>query len=92
MVMDFAVLYTGADLQFKNGDLALTKDGDLRSGAIPFDLMYRLVQSWRYNAPAMRLMFDTTQQLRDKGPRLEQKLEEILERGPRQGKFLASPM
>jgi len=38
-------LYNGGDLQIENGDLALTKDGDLRLGAIPYNAMFRLVQS-----------------------------------------------
>jgi len=83
-------LYNGGDLQIENGDLALTKDGDLRLGAIPYNAMFRLVQSWRYNAPAMRLMFDTIYELRNAKPELEQNLEEILSRGPALGRFLPS--
>jgi DNA methylase len=83
-------LYNGGDLQIENVDLALTKDGDLRLGAIPYNAMFRLVQSWRYNAPAMRLMFDTIYELRNAKPELEQNLEEILSRGPALGRFLPS--
>src|ERR1700720_2105469 len=83
-------LYNGGDLQIENVDLALTKDGDLRLGAIPYNAMFRLVQSWRYNAPAMRLMFDTIYELRNAKPELEQNLEEILSRGPALGPFLPS--
>ncbi len=83
-------LYNGGDLQIENGDLALTKDGDLRLGAIPYNAMFRLVQSWRYNAPARRLMFDTIYELRNAKPELEQNLEKILSRGPALGRFLPS--
>ena len=81
-------LYNGGDLQIENVDLALTKDGDLRLGAIPYNAMFRLVQSWRYNAPAMRLMFDTIYELRNAKPELEQNLEEILSRGPALGRLI----
>jgi hypothetical protein len=84
------VLYNGGDLEFENGDLALTKDGDGRLGAIPYNSMFRLVQAWRYNAPAMRLMFDTIYELRNAKPELEQNLEQILSRGPKKGHFLPS--
>jgi len=83
-------LYNGVDLQIENGDLALTKDGDLRLGAIPYNAMFRLVQAWRYNASVMRLMFDTIYELRNAKPGLEERLEEILSRGPKKGHFLPS--
>jgi hypothetical protein len=83
-------LYRGGDLQLENGDLALTKDGDLRLGSVPYNAMFRLVQSWRFNAPAMRLMFDTVREMRSTRSKLEKNLEEILARGPARGRFLQS--
>jgi len=87
---ELTALYGGGDLQVGNGDLARTKDGALRLGSIPFNAMFRLVQFWRLNAPAMRLMFDTIRELRDTASKLEKKREEILSKGPAQGRFLDS--
>jgi hypothetical protein len=52
-------LRTGAGLQIgPSGDLAVTADGDLRIGSVPFNAMYRLAQRWRFEEPTARLLFD----------------------------------
>ena len=40
------------------GDLELTRDGDLKLGNDKFNAMFRLVQGWRFNAPALEILFN----------------------------------
>jgi hypothetical protein len=62
--LDITTLKGGVDLQVENGDIALNKLGDLRMGSPVEDAMFRLVNSWRYNAAGLRLAFDGVSQLR----------------------------
>ena len=81
-------LYNGGDLQIENVDLALTKDGDLRLGAIPYNAMFRLVQSWRYNVPAMRL--NTSCGTRNRN--LNRTSKKFFQEAPRWGAFFHQRM
>lgn len=42
-----------------DGDMALTKDGDPVVGDIAYNGLFRLVETWRYNAGHLRYLFDT---------------------------------
>ncbi len=54
------ILKRGADLQVTPaGDLAVTADGDLRIGSIPFNAMFRLAQRWRFQEPVAKQLFST---------------------------------
>jgi hypothetical protein len=48
------ILKTLGDLSIENGDSATTKDGDLKLGDTVYRGLFRLVKSWRYNAPHLR--------------------------------------
>ncbi|WP_146030137.1 hypothetical protein [Methylocella silvestris] len=87
---ELTALFLLGDLRLANGDLALTKDGDLQIGSPSYNAMFRLVQAWRLNAPAMRLMFDTVHELRRTKPEREKELDAIFGRGPANGRFLES--
>jgi hypothetical protein len=43
-----------------DGDLDLTKDGDPVLGDVAYNGLFRLVETWRYNAAHLRYLFDTT--------------------------------
>lgn len=61
-----------------DGDIGLTRDGDLAVGDASFNAMCRLIGAWRYNVPAMRLMFDAVLQTREARPGLDADLERSL--------------
>ena len=52
------ILRGGGDLVVENGDLALTKDGDLKLGDAAHNSLFRLVQAWRLNAPHLQFLFE----------------------------------
>ena len=51
-------LNTSWDLVFKNGDIAITKRGDLMMNSDEYSALFRLVQYWRFNEPYMRTLFE----------------------------------
>jgi hypothetical protein len=51
------ILERPGDLQIENGDIALTKDNDLKLGDTAYNALFRLVQRWRFTAPTLRRMF-----------------------------------
>ena len=46
------------DLALRNGDLALTKWGDIMLGDEDHSAYFRFVQEWRYNYPTQKVLFD----------------------------------
>jgi hypothetical protein len=40
-----------------DGDLVMTKDGDLQHGDVAYSGLFRLVQMWRYSEPHLRFLF-----------------------------------
>jgi hypothetical protein len=52
------ILKSPGDLVIKDGDLALTKSGDLMLKNAEYSAMFRLVQGWRFNAPTLQALFD----------------------------------
>jgi hypothetical protein len=54
-------LKSGGDLQIENGDLVLTRDGDLKLGDDRFNALFRLVQRWRLNESAIEGLFLSTE-------------------------------
>ncbi|MBN9697738.1 MAG: hypothetical protein J0L85_18265 [Zoogloea sp.] len=67
----------GGDLQIKNGDIALTLDGDLQLGDSHFNSLFRLIERWRHNQPTLDVLYasmlgasdslDDMQEARDRG-------------------------
>lgn len=52
-----AELKYGGDLQVKNGDIALTADGDIQFGNTRFNALFRLVERWRLNQSTLNELF-----------------------------------
>ena len=74
------ILKTPGDLSIENGDLALTKDGDLKMGDTVYSGLFRLVQAWRYNSPHLRFLFDISEFMRAHRASLDDKLNEVAQR------------
>jgi hypothetical protein len=51
------ILNSPGDLQIENGDIALTKDGDLKLGDTVYNALFRLVEQWRYTSPSLNTLF-----------------------------------
>jgi hypothetical protein len=81
IVDDFCleILKTPGDLSIENGDIALTKDGDLKMGDTVYSGLFRLVQAWRYNSPHLRFMFSTAEFMREHRVSLDNKMNEAAE-------------
>jgi hypothetical protein len=45
------------------GDLTLTRDGEPVAGDAAYNGLFRLVETWRYNAAHLRYLFDTTNRM-----------------------------
>lgn len=53
------MLHEPGDLALRNGDLALTKWGDLMLNNEDYSAFFKLVQEWRYNYPTLKVLFET---------------------------------
>ena len=52
-----SILMEPGDFSLVNGDLRLTKDGDLQLGDGTYSAMFRLVQAWRFSRPHLAQVF-----------------------------------
>jgi hypothetical protein len=52
-----SLLMEPGDFSLVNGDLRLTKDGDLQLGDATYSAMFRLVQAWRFSRPHLARVF-----------------------------------
>lgn len=53
------VLLTPGDLTLRNGDIAVTRRGDLMLNDEIYSALVRFVQFWRHNFPTLRTLFDS---------------------------------
>jgi hypothetical protein len=74
---NLAMLMAGGDWSFENGDLTMTKDGDIQHGDIAYSSLHRLVEMWRYNEPHLRYLFETANEMLARGESLRQKTNAI---------------
>ncbi|MCA8205143.1 hypothetical protein LGM71_29320 [Burkholderia sp. AU33545] len=73
---EITLLTTPGDLAVVNGDLALTRRGDLMMTSPDYHAFFRLVNWWRFNFPVLSVMFDSVFPLVDDVTRLDQALKE----------------
>ncbi|MGF6985222.1 hypothetical protein QFZ99_004699 [Paraburkholderia atlantica] len=73
---EITLLMTPGDLAVVNGDLALTRRGDLMLTSPEYHAFFRLVNWWRFNFPVLSVMFDAVFPLVDAATRVDQALEE----------------
>lgn len=55
-----AILQNSGDLVVRNGDLALTRWGDLMLNDEDYSAFFKLVESWRFNFPTLKILFDAS--------------------------------
>src|SRR5579859_4619271 len=65
------------DLAVVDGDLALTRRGDLMLNSSEYSAMFRLVTWWRFNYPVMSVMFDAIFPPEAEAGQLERDLEAV---------------
>jgi hypothetical protein len=73
-IHDLRILKTSGDWSLENGDLAMTKDGDIKVGDTAYNGLFRLVQTWRYNVPHLRYLFETMNKMLARYERLNEKM------------------
>jgi hypothetical protein len=71
------ILKGGADFSIEDGDLALTKDGDIKLGDTVHSALFRLVQAWRLNAPHLRFLFEMMALMQTRRSELDDKMNEL---------------
>src|ERR1700687_144566 len=71
------ILMAPGDWSIADGDLAMTKDGDLKMGDTAYNGLFRLVQAWRYNAPHLRFLFEMMKSMRIRRLGLDDKMNRI---------------
>ena len=74
---NLTLLMADGDWSLTNGDLTMTKDGDIQHGDVAYSGLHRLVELWRYNEPHLRYLFDTANEMFARGESLHQKLNAI---------------
>jgi hypothetical protein len=57
------ILQEAADWSLEDGDLAMTKDGDIKVGDTAYDGLFRLVQTWRFSEAHLRYLFGTMKKM-----------------------------
>ncbi|MGS1041723.1 hypothetical protein [Burkholderia glumae] len=73
---EISMLMTPGDLAVVNGNIALTRRGDLMMTSPEYHAFFRLVNWWRFNFAVLSAMFDSVFPLVDDATRLGQALEE----------------
>ena len=72
-----AILKAGGALSVENGEIAMTKDGDLKLGDTVHNALFRLVQAWRLNAPHLRFLFELVRSMLIRRKNLGEKMNKI---------------
>jgi hypothetical protein len=71
------ILKEPGDLSVENGDIALTKDGDLKLGNDVYNALYRLVETWRFYYPHLRQLFDLAIAMNSERARIAAEIDEL---------------
>jgi hypothetical protein len=73
------ILKSPADLVVRNGDLALTRSGDLMLNDEHYSAMRRFVSAWRFNAPMLKSLFDLTMVVSSRSKDLKRSLDQVVD-------------
>ena len=71
------ILKPPGDLLIKDGDIALTKSGDLMLKNAEYSAMFRLLQGWRFNAPTLQTLFEQVFATRRRRKELDDELNRV---------------
>jgi hypothetical protein len=71
------ILQKSGDLVVRNGDIALTRWGDFMLIDEDYSAFFKLVQTWRYNFPTLRVLFESSVDRAQHRKELEMGLEEL---------------
>jgi hypothetical protein len=71
------ILKSPADLVVRNGDIAMTKSGDLMLNDEHYSAMRRFVSTWRFNAPMLKSLFDLTMAVSLRSKDLKRSLDQV---------------
>jgi hypothetical protein len=72
-----SLLMEPGDFSLVNGDLRLTKDGDLQVGDATYSAMFRLVQAWRFSRPHLAQVFALSLEMAEARRRHAEQTEKI---------------
>jgi len=72
------MLKTGGDLSVENGNIAVTKDGDLKLGDTAHNALFRFTQAWRLNSQHLHFLFGLIGSMRDRRTSLDGELNQIV--------------
>jgi hypothetical protein len=79
---NLTILKAPGDWSLENGDLVLTKDGDIKVGDDAYNGLFRFVQSCRYNVFHLRYLYETMKKMAAREEHLEEEINAIgTERG-----------
>jgi hypothetical protein len=71
------ILKEPGDFSIEEGDLATTKDGDIKIGSNVYNALFRLVQAWRFHYPHLRTLFDLAVTMTSEKARLTAAIDEM---------------
>lgn len=69
------LLQKPGDLVMRNGDMAVTQWGDLMLNDEDYSAFFKLVQTWRFNFPTLKILFDASIYIAHHRRKLEIELE-----------------
>jgi hypothetical protein len=71
------LLQKPGDLVARNGDIAVTRWGDLMLNDEDYSAFFKLVQTWRFNFPTLKVLFDASIDSAQRGTSLEADLDDL---------------
>lgn len=73
------ILQSPGDLVVENGDIALTKSGDLMLNNVHYSAMRRFASAWRFNAPMLEALFELKIAVSSRSKDLKENLNQVFE-------------
>jgi hypothetical protein len=73
------ILKSPGDLVVRNGDIALTRCGDLMLNNEHYSAMRRFVSAWRFNAPMLKSLFDLAMAVSSRSKDLKRSVDQVVD-------------